>query len=114
MSNRYHISYDAIDTTDSSYDATKVRVSLLRVLWRDLAASNIKRPVESTIVFDTDFDDRTVSLAVSAWRKSAQVYYYLSKVSDNYDNAGAGYIVGNQKLTDSLIEEYEGVKHEAK
>lgn len=107
---RYHLSYDVKDSTEESYDAGELRKSLLKMLWSSLKARNVKCPVASTIVFDTECDDRTVSMAVAMWRKTANVYYYLSRVSENYDNAGSGYILANDDMMANVKEEYESIK----
>lgn len=112
MSNRYHLSYDAIcvDGLPENNRSNEVRSCLLELLFRRLNAENIKRPTQSTIVFDTVFDDKEVSSVVETWRRDNDVYYYLSKVADNYDNAGAGYLRRNVELDNNIRTEYFKIK----
>ena len=103
MNNRYHLSYDVIDSAASADRSDSVRKSLLQMLYDRLKAENVKRPTGSTIVFDSNKDDREVSAVIEEWRLGNVVYYYLSKVADNYDKAGAGYIRKNESLNDNIV-----------
>lgn len=77
----YHVSYDV-----SEDDNEEVLMSLIRILRKKLLATNIIRPVRSTIRFSTEKSYNSVYEAMSQWAGDESVYYFFSKVEPSVND----------------------------
>lgn len=98
---RYHLSYDVEDSTEDN--CNKTREDLIRALVDVLKASFIKRPVQSSVLFDTNKTDEEVLSVVKTWRIRNKVSYYISKVA----SADGGGFVDRWRPVRSLIDSFD-------
>lgn len=106
--NLYQVSYDV-----SNDDNEEMLLSLIRVLRKKLLATNIIRPVQSTIRFLSEKDYGTVCKEVRQWAEEKSVYYFFSKVEPSV-NVGKFYywMQKNSDLTEKLDEKVKTVDKE--
>ena len=71
----YHLSYDV-----GGEDNGEALVLLIRALRKKLLATNVIRPVQSTIRFSTERDYASVCAVVSHWAEEKSISYFFSKV----------------------------------
>lgn len=100
---RYHLSYDVEESTPERNH--QVLTDLVKMLVEVLKASYIKRPVHSTVLFDTTKTEAEVMTSITSWRVRNNIYYYLSKVEVSTKNNFIDRWRPRQKLVDDLDKE---------
>lgn len=106
--NVYHVSYDV-----SEDDNEKVLVSLIRTLRKTLLATNIIRPVRSTLRFSTEKDYASVYAAITTWAGEESVCYFFSKVEPSVNDGKFYYwMQQNPKLKAGVDEKIKAVDAE--
>lgn len=100
----YQLSYDVDSSEENSTEAALV--ALIAFLVKNLGSTRVRRPVRTTIVFDTAKGYFEVLNLIAEWAKASNAYYTLSQILPHEDGKRFYYMMKVNADLQTTVDEY--------